>query len=190
MPRLVLYLRQDVYTFILRCVDLNFAFTDMLEKKYDFRNTEEYFKSTSFLLKNGIYIKTNSIALKIFESNEVLLTELSIREPQINIMMYLNNQHNHEIILEQISSYFIKSTSHKHFLFGRFDQQHVVPIETDILRQQSLDIGLSGHQVNRSQSYGFTRKNLSQPHLRFTAEMHPDGRKYFNITLNRLKIFL
>jgi hypothetical protein len=72
--------------------------------------------------------------LKIFESSEVLLTELHIKYPQINIMMYLNNQHNYEIILEQISSYFIKNTNHKHILFGRFDEPHVIPVGIDILR--------------------------------------------------------
>jgi hypothetical protein len=43
LPKLTMFFRQDIYNFILRCIDLNFAYTDMLEKFYDFRNTEEYF---------------------------------------------------------------------------------------------------------------------------------------------------
>jgi hypothetical protein len=42
-PKLSLFFTQEVYTFILRCVDLNFAYTDGLEAKYNFSNTEEYF---------------------------------------------------------------------------------------------------------------------------------------------------
>lgn len=39
-------MRQDIFTFILRCIDLNFAFTDYLDDKFNFRNEEDYFRST------------------------------------------------------------------------------------------------------------------------------------------------
>ena len=91
VPNVHLFFRPDVYTFILRCIDLNFAYTDNLDTRYNFRNTEEYFQSNAFILKMGIYIRTRSVTLSIYESDEVLLTELSIKDPQINISMYLNN---------------------------------------------------------------------------------------------------
>lgn len=91
VPKLHLSLRQDVYTFLLRCIDLNFAYTDGLEAAYNFRNTEEYFKSTAFILKTAVHVRTHSVNLSIFESQETLLTELAIKEPNIIINMYLNN---------------------------------------------------------------------------------------------------
>ncbi len=90
-PKLQLCFDQEVYTFILRCVDLNLAYTDNLESKYNFCNTEEYFNSSAYILKNAIYIHSRSLGLSIYESKDKLLTELLIKEPQVNIMMYLNN---------------------------------------------------------------------------------------------------
>ena len=42
--------REDIYTYILRIVDLNFAYTDYLESKFNFKNEEEYFRSKDYLL--------------------------------------------------------------------------------------------------------------------------------------------
>lgn len=80
-PKLSLFFTQEVYTFILRCVDLNFAYTDGLEAKYNFSNTEEYFQSNAFILKTAIYIRTRYVTLALLQANDELLTELAIKEP-------------------------------------------------------------------------------------------------------------
>lgn len=76
---------------MMRCSDLNFAYQDGLIKFYNFRTTEEYFKSTAYLLKNQIKIRFGSIKLRLFECSEILLTELAIKEPQIDVRMFLNS---------------------------------------------------------------------------------------------------
>ena len=64
-PHLHLMLREDIYTFILRCVDLNFAYTDYLDEKYNFRNEEEYFRSVDYLLKSRTIITTDYLAMSL-----------------------------------------------------------------------------------------------------------------------------
>ncbi len=44
-PHFNLRLREDIYTFLLRCVDLNFGYSDNLEQKFMFSNEPEYFRS-------------------------------------------------------------------------------------------------------------------------------------------------
>lgn len=51
-PSFNMRLRSDIYTYLCRCIDLNFNYTDYLDDKFNFRNVEEYFKSTDFLLKS------------------------------------------------------------------------------------------------------------------------------------------
>jgi hypothetical protein len=69
-PQLHLRLREDVYTFILRTVDLNFAYTDYLEDKFLFKNDEEYFKSTDYLIKSKTIIRTDFLALSLYNKEE------------------------------------------------------------------------------------------------------------------------
>ena len=78
-PNLHLKLRQDIYTFLLRCVDLNFAYIDYLEELFNFRNEEEYFRSKDFLLKNKVIMKTDCLALSIYEQNNKLFAEFGTK---------------------------------------------------------------------------------------------------------------
>lgn len=96
----------------------------MLLTKYDFKSTKEYFSSTEFLLKNSIIIKTNNISLSLYEEDNKPLTELSIKDPNIKICMYLNNQHIHEITIDRICCYFIRNQFNKQLLFGKMNQKH------------------------------------------------------------------
>ena len=96
-PQLHLRLREDIYTYILRCIDLNFAYTDYLEEKFNFRNEEEYFKSTAYLLKSRTEIRMEHLALSLFTKNGDQLTELSLRRPKIRIDYHLNRRHNYDI---------------------------------------------------------------------------------------------
>ena len=57
-PAYVLKFKQEVYTYILRCIDLNFGYTDYLQDLFNFKNEEEYFRSTDQLLKARALIKT------------------------------------------------------------------------------------------------------------------------------------
>lgn len=91
---------------------------------------------------------------------------------------------NFEIILEQISSYFIKNQQHKHLLFGRLGQKHIIPIDEDILRVSEYTSRASMEEIS------LRKKTSMQPHLKFFSEMFPDGRKTFSVSLNKLKIFL
>jgi hypothetical protein len=74
-------MRQDIYTFMIRCIDLNIAYTDDLESKFNFRNNEEYFKSTDYLLKARSCMKVDYIGLNLYDKDNELLTELGIKNP-------------------------------------------------------------------------------------------------------------
>jgi len=65
-PQLHMRLREDIFTYILRVVDLNFAYTDYLEDKFVFRNDEEYFRCTDYLLKSRTFIRTDFWAMSLF----------------------------------------------------------------------------------------------------------------------------
>ena len=49
-PQLNLRLREDIYTFLLRCVDLNFAYSDNLDEKFNFAVEPEYFRSSNYIV--------------------------------------------------------------------------------------------------------------------------------------------
>lgn len=66
-PSLHLQLRQDIYTFILRCSDLNFAYTDSMHDRYNFKNHGEYFRSQDHLLKNSISIRLPALQLALLK---------------------------------------------------------------------------------------------------------------------------
>ena len=80
-PHLHLRLREDIYTFILRCVDLNFAYADDLESKFNFRNEEEYFRSGDYLLKSRTIIQSEYLALSLLTKGGEQLTELGLKNP-------------------------------------------------------------------------------------------------------------
>jgi hypothetical protein len=96
-PHLHLRLREDIYTFILRCVDLNLAYTDYLEDKFNFRNDEEYFRSVEYLLKSRTVISTEYLALSLLTKGGEQLTELGVKNPKVIIDYHLNRRHNYVI---------------------------------------------------------------------------------------------
>ena len=84
-PSLHLQLRQDIYTFILRCSDLNFAYTDSMHDHYNFRNHGEYFRSKDYILKNSISIRLPALKLallkeaKSYDSDPAVMSESDSR---------------------------------------------------------------------------------------------------------------
>ena len=117
-PHLHLRMREDIYTFILRCIDLNFAYTDYLDEKYNFRNDEEYFRSVDYLLKSRTVIKTDYLAISLLTKGGEQLTELGLKNPNIIIDYHLNRRQNYIITAEEISSFFLGSAHSKFLLLG------------------------------------------------------------------------
>jgi hypothetical protein len=105
-PQIHLRLREDIYTYLLRCIDLNLAYTDYMDEKYNFRREEEYFRSTDYLLKSRTTITTEFLALTLITKNGEILTELGAKRPNIIIDYHLNRRHNYIIEVEEISSFF------------------------------------------------------------------------------------
>jgi len=68
-PYVNLKLKQDIFTYILRVMDLNFNYTDYLSDLYDFRIEEEYFKSSDYLLKFKVNIATPYLIFNIYEKD-------------------------------------------------------------------------------------------------------------------------
>ena len=132
-PHLNLKLREDIYTFILRCVDLNFAYTDYLEDKFNFRNDEEYFRSVDYLLKSRTVISTDYIALSLLTKGGEQLTELGLKMPKIIIDYHLNKRHNYIIQVEEMSSYFLGAADQKLLLFGNLGQIHTIENFEDMM---------------------------------------------------------
>ena len=44
------------------------AYTDYLEDKFNFRNEEEYFKSTDYLIKSKMKIQVPLLTLSLYEN--------------------------------------------------------------------------------------------------------------------------
>jgi hypothetical protein len=106
-PHLHLSLREDIYTFILRCVDLNFAYSDSLEEKFKFKNDEDYFRSVEYLLKSRTIIRTDYLAVSLLTKGGEQLSELGFKNPNFLIDFHLNRRHNYLIRADEISSFFL-----------------------------------------------------------------------------------
>jgi hypothetical protein len=170
-PLLHLRFREDIFTYILRIVDLNFAYTDYLEDKFNFKNDEEYFRSTEYLLKSRTIIKTDFLALSLFKKQGEQLTELGMKKPVIKIDYHLNRRHNYEIFVEEMNSFFIDGEGQKKILFGNINERHWIESFEDM--RYCLEV---------------ERQNPSK--ILINISMYPDGNKYFHIQFSGLKLFL
>ena len=170
-PHLHLRLREDVYTYILRTIDLNFGFTDYLEELFVFKNDEEYFRSTDYLLKSKTIIRTEFLALSLYTKEGEQLTELGMKKPFIQIDYHLNRRHNYDIAIEEMNSFFIDSSGEKMILFGNLNERHWIS------------------NFEEMKSCLFVPKTVPSNAV-IKIEMHPDGSKNFKIDIDGLKLFL
>jgi hypothetical protein len=125
-PQLNLRLREDIYTFLLRCVDLNFAYSDNLDEKFNFALETEYFRSSNYIVKSKTTIRTNYLALSLFTKEGDKLSEIGAKKANIVIDYFLNKRHNYVIDVEEIGSYFFDSTYQNLILLGNKNQRHAV----------------------------------------------------------------
>ena len=105
-PQLNLRLREDIYTFLLRCVDLNFAYSDNLDEKFNFAVEPEYFRSSNYIVKSKTTIRTHYLSLSLYTKSGDKLTEIGAKDSDIVIDYFLNKRHNYHIDVKEISSYF------------------------------------------------------------------------------------
>ena len=106
-PQLNLRLREDIYTFLLRCIDLNFAYSDNFDDKFQFAVEPEYFRSSNYIVKSKTTIRTQYLALSLFTKEGDKLTEIGAKNTNIVIDYFLNKRHNYIITAEEISSFFV-----------------------------------------------------------------------------------
>jgi hypothetical protein len=92
MEEINLILREDLYTYIMRCIDLNLAYEDGLDALYNFRNEEEYFRCKDYLLKVRTKITSDFITLTLFTNKGEQLTELGIKKPDIVIDYFFQSK--------------------------------------------------------------------------------------------------
>ncbi len=78
--RLMLRFSQPIYTFFLRCNDLNLAHTDFKEHWFKFAWEDEYFKSTDDIPKQRMTLNTEFMSLSLLERGNALITEIVARE--------------------------------------------------------------------------------------------------------------
>ncbi len=112
-------------------MDLNFNYTDGKENLYNFKNEEEYFRSTDYLLKAKIKIASQYLQMSLFEKEEIF-TELAIKCPEIEINCYLNKRYNYSIIFDKICSYYFNKDT-KSLLFGNSTQYHQLNSTDNVL---------------------------------------------------------
>jgi len=115
---LKLRFKQEIYTYLLRCVDLNFAWTDYNEKYFDFRLEEEYFKSKAELLRQRISIEAPKIIFYLFEEQGSLLTEMKVAKPVINLDWFLNRKQTYAIGMQDLLMFYLKDNEDKMLLIG------------------------------------------------------------------------
>lgn len=109
-PEISLRLRQDIYSFLLRCIDLNFSYSDYNEEQFSFRNEEEYFRSKEHLLKSKININSPLISLSLYttESHD-LFTQIYLKDPFVGVQQFLNKRYHFEIGISRLSMFYIKN---------------------------------------------------------------------------------
>jgi hypothetical protein len=84
-PQLDLKLRQDIYTFLLRCVDLNISYTDNLKEMFNFSKDEYNFSSLDHSMKLRTVISTDYLALSLINKGGEQMTQLGLKKPKIII---------------------------------------------------------------------------------------------------------
>jgi hypothetical protein len=72
-------------------MDLNFAYTDTYEEKFIFRNEEEYFRSTAYLLKSRLKLEIPIIAMSLYDKKD-LLTEILFKNTTFLNDFFLNRR--------------------------------------------------------------------------------------------------
>ena len=65
--KLILHLTQDLYLYILRCNDLNMAYTDSMSEHYNFPLNQDYFRSKDNLPRLNFFLKMPELFVNIYK---------------------------------------------------------------------------------------------------------------------------
>lgn len=84
-------MRQDVYTQILRILDLNINFTDRLERQYFFfkyLEIDEYYKTLENIVGMRISVSFKCLALKMEHIDQSFLAEMMFSNLRVRMVKY------------------------------------------------------------------------------------------------------
>lgn len=98
-----LTLRQDVYTKILRILDLNIYYTDFLEKEYYFFKfvlIEEYYKIFEEVIGMRLNIDFKCLCLQLEHIDTSFLSELMLLNFSLQMIRYRDFKNNMEIFIQ------------------------------------------------------------------------------------------
>eukprot|EP00347_Sterkiella_histriomuscorum_P018285 403346093 len=181
---------QTVYTGILRCMDLNMNFQDMLPKEYYFirhQNMEDYFKQLVGVIGMRIKLKFSTLNLGLKHLDDSPLSQLSLDNFGINMIKYMDFKNEMLIKIEnffiseshQIPRQTAKFANHKNVNFNEdikinSNNYVVMPI---ILRQQQNEVFQSPH---------ITKKKANQVIVNMTT--NGLGEKDIKVGISGLKI--
>ncbi|CDW82625.1 ph domain containing protein [Stylonychia lemnae] len=178
-PLLQLKLTQEIYTFILKLIDLNFSYTDYLDEFYYFKNEEEYFKTKDELKKAQTTFITCYTQISFYEKDQ-LITQLGFKEPNFVIDVFLNRRYNYEITFEQICCFYTQGDL-KQLLFGKLRQLHRIPQDQD-----PLDV-LAMYQEEENDG---EQQPQQTNQLKIKISMYPNGAKDFVVQAGQIKVFV
>jgi hypothetical protein len=92
------------------------AYTDSMTDHFNFRLNQDYFHSTDFLPRLSLVVKMPNLLINIFKQkpsqfalrfqSSERLTELAIREPQINMFLFLDGSSKLNLQFNAFCSYF------------------------------------------------------------------------------------
>jgi hypothetical protein len=88
---LLISIRQDIYTQILRVLDLNINFTDRLEREYFFfkyQEIDEYFKTLENIVGMRINVKFKLLSLKLEHIDHSYLAELIFSNLRVKMIKH------------------------------------------------------------------------------------------------------
>ena len=89
----LLNLRQDIYTQILRCLDLNINFQDFMEREYyfvKFYDIEEFFKQLKNVINMRIKIFFKSLQIRLKHLDGSFLSELWLYNMRLNMLKHMD----------------------------------------------------------------------------------------------------
>lgn len=206
--KLRLRFKEDIYTYFMRTVDLNLAWIDEKEKEYNFRNEEEYFRSTDQLLKSKMIMKAEVFSITYFMGDE-MLGELFFGSPIIEHEYFLNFKQIYQFKVPHAQMLYIKNHK-KNLLIGPSLAKHQLSLGEDPERPEFEQeapmgeiyknaIGEVDEEETEDNNMDSDEKEYQEPeehgdeepefHLFVTIDCDPSGAKDYFMKLSKLKFF-
>eukprot|EP00347_Sterkiella_histriomuscorum_P000566 403375355 len=203
---LVMHLRQDVYTYLLRCVDLNINYTDNLTKYFqlaiwnDGSDTQKYITQEQEMVKKHknkdvhkmkIYMSFPSLALQLRNMDGSYMSEFILWSADIDFLRYVDYR---KTIIVKSHTIFILHNEQSYELGSKMKQVVVAPVSSKnfICTNSDFYNFQHSHNINKlsPQKRHKAHAKLSKKNFVVNIHLEADGEKLIQTKIEKLKIFI